>query len=107
MHEVKDEEKDLKVTWDPSSPTGRLLELRPDPSANIFFSSDSQHNEGYFIIKYATCHIWRAGERVLVFIVGGGGEVATQLAVIRIRRPHLNHPRELRLRFVSVWMVCL
>lgn len=53
--QVKDGEKDLKVTWDPSSPTGRLLELRPDPSVSLFFSSDSQHNEGYFLIKYAAC----------------------------------------------------
>ncbi|XP_063857404.1 uncharacterized protein LOC135098913 isoform X1 [Scylla paramamosain] len=51
--QVKDGEKDLKIARDPDSSTGRLFELRPDPSVNLFFSSDSQHNEGYFLIKYA------------------------------------------------------
>ncbi|MPC74981.1 hypothetical protein E2C01_069364 [Portunus trituberculatus] len=52
---VKDGEKDLKIARDPDSSTGRLFELHPDPSVSLFFSSDSQHNDGYFLIKYAAC----------------------------------------------------
>ncbi|KAK8747393.1 hypothetical protein OTU49_016791, partial [Cherax quadricarinatus] len=49
--QVSDGVRDLKVTGTPAS-SGPLLELRPTPSATIFFSSDQQHNRGYFLLKY-------------------------------------------------------
>ncbi|XP_037780948.1 uncharacterized protein LOC119577272 [Penaeus monodon] len=50
--QVSDGQQDLKVTGIPHN-AGRLLELRPSPSATLFFSSDQQHNRGYFLLKYA------------------------------------------------------
>lgn len=51
--QVSDGQKDLKVTGIPHN-AGRLLELRPSPSATLFFSSDQQHNRGYFLLKYTS-----------------------------------------------------
>ncbi|XP_042861670.1 MAM and LDL-receptor class A domain-containing protein 2-like [Penaeus japonicus] len=51
--QVSDGQKDLKVTGIPYN-AGRLLELRPSPSATLFFSSDQQHNRGYFLLKYSS-----------------------------------------------------